>query len=224
MAFMRSRCRADRSWRGRVGAHAIVALLLRDRLREREHGRLGRRIRGNASDARAGQRGLGAEEDDRAFRGSQQGDERARGEVGGGDVDRELPLPRRRVAVRDGTTRAESSGEMDQRVDSSGGGVAHAGGERLHRRRVGQIGAERGGAQPSGDKGFASCTCLALLAIDEEHSRAAFGERPCDGLTDLTFASNAGEHHAATREFHANLHRSHAEPAFDACITELGMA
>ena len=49
------------------------------------------------------------------------------------------------------------------------------------------------------------------------------GLRP-HGLTDLTFASNAGEHHAATREFHAILRRSRPEPrTFNAHITGLGI-
>ena len=109
-------------------------------------------------------------------------------------------------------------------MDSAGRGIAHASGECLYRCRVRQIGTERGGAQPRGNESLAARTRLALLATDEEHTRAAFGERPRHGLTDLTFASDAGEHHAATREFHANLRRSRVEPArFHAWITGLGI-
>ena len=53
--------------------------------------------------------------------------------------------PRLGVALRHWAARRESAREVNERVHPAAGGVAHAGGERVHRRGVGQIGAERGG-------------------------------------------------------------------------------
>jgi hypothetical protein len=88
---------------------------------------------------------------------------------------------------------------MDERMDPSTGCLAHAHSQRIDGGGVCEVRSERRGTKTRREQGIRAGARLLLLSIDEEHTGSSFGECASDGLSDLTFASHAGEHDASTR-------------------------